>query len=72
MSGFQVGDVVRLKSGGPPMTVTEPRTHSGNVAVNWFPSNEAKPEHSVFPGEALKAVDMEKYKTPSPPKGAGA
>ncbi len=69
MSGFQVGDVVRLKSGGPAMTVTEPRTNSGNVGVSWFPNNEGKPESWTFPVDALKTVDTEKYKPQSPSKG---
>jgi uncharacterized protein YodC (DUF2158 family) len=37
MSGdFAVGDVVRLKSGGPPMTVRNPSNWTDDVVVDWF------------------------------------
>jgi uncharacterized protein YodC (DUF2158 family) len=54
---FQIGDVVRLKSGGPKMTVTSvgPDGH-GKLTVwcVWFPENSAKPEHGAFPAEAVE------------------
>ena len=33
---FKVGDVVMLKSGGFPMTVTRATNHEGTVAAGWF------------------------------------
>jgi uncharacterized protein YodC (DUF2158 family) len=35
---YEVGDVVRLKSGGPKMTVTE--VNRPNVVCSWFDGNE--------------------------------
>lgn len=37
MTGFRIGDVVRLKSGGPPMTVTEtPGPETDTYHCVWF------------------------------------
>lgn len=52
-SSIKVGDVVRLKSGGPAMTVT----HTGNVQeprcnCSWFAGNEAM--SGRFPADALQ------------------
>lgn len=56
---FNIGDTVRLKSGGPLMTVTDVGTNSTTgtpiVWVNWFYDNEVK--QSNFPSEALEADD---------------
>lgn len=57
MSSFQLGDVVRLKSGGPTMTVTEQRSANGKVGVAWFPPGDTKPEAGYFPPESLKVAD---------------
>ena len=55
---FKIGDTVRLKSGGPLMTVTEVRSDSPSsgkpmVWVKWFSDSEAKQDH--FPPDALEA-----------------
>lgn len=52
--GFQEGDVVRLKSGGPDMTVTEKNTH-GELICEWFDDGEAKARR--FSEKALEQVD---------------
>lgn len=46
-SEFKVGDLVRIKSGGPPMTVTSVSKLSGSVSINcvWFDSQDRKREH---------------------------
>ena len=53
MSGFKAGDVVRLKSGGPKMTVEVPNTQFGFVACTWF-SDRNKHESANFSAEALE------------------
>ena len=41
MTQLKPGDIVRLKSGGPPMTVAG-RAPSGNYLCCWFAGNEVK------------------------------
>lgn len=55
MSGaqFQVGDVVRLKSGGPAMTVQR-LEHDDTVSCVWF--LEGKPEERFFVTSTLQKV----------------
>jgi uncharacterized protein YodC (DUF2158 family) len=50
---FETGDVVRLKSGGPPMTITEPPAPdiSGYHCV-WFDEHKVFHSH-YFEGDAL-------------------
>lgn len=51
---FNPGDIVRLKSGGPKMTVTR-LVDSGKVAhTSWFAGS--KHETGAFPVETLLAV----------------
>lgn len=57
---FAIGDTVRLKSGGPTMTVTElgeaddPNRY---VFCTWFKSNnEVAGQH--FPSQALQKADV--------------
>jgi uncharacterized protein YodC (DUF2158 family) len=49
---FKIGDVVRLKSGGPSMTITKlPENNTNSYYATWF-SGE-KYEAHYFPFEAL-------------------
>jgi uncharacterized protein YodC (DUF2158 family) len=57
---FKVGDIVRLKSGGPPMTVVRipaidlPSLPPEDFVCSWF---EGKRHHQKsFPAEALEAA----------------
>ena len=57
---FKVGDVVRLKSGGPEMTVSEcpfktidGETVEGQVDCSWFKENLV---HQVFKADELIKV----------------
>lgn len=59
MSGFNVGDVVRLKSGGPQMTVTVPalKDDPARCYCVWFDTvHKAEPFGSNFKIEALEKV----------------
>jgi len=53
MKGFEIGDVVQLRSGGPRMTVHS-LVSDGDVVCQWFEGNEVHEEH--FPNEVLKKV----------------
>jgi uncharacterized protein YodC (DUF2158 family) len=55
MDAFKVGDTVRLKSGGPTMTVENTGDFHGKPFVNcvWF--EKSKCERGQFPPEALTA-----------------
>lgn len=53
---FKVGDVVKLKSGGPAMTVTgEGSDMNGNPRVNctWFGKDDLE-QNGAFPANALE------------------
>jgi uncharacterized protein YodC (DUF2158 family) len=56
MQSFQIGDVVRLKSGGPLMTVTY-LTDQNKVQCHWFGSLTEKPILEAFPPAALEKLD---------------
>jgi uncharacterized protein YodC (DUF2158 family) len=52
---FKAGDVVKLKSGGPDMTITRVESEGGSrvfVYCTWFTGNKNEKGH--FPPEALK------------------
>jgi uncharacterized protein YodC (DUF2158 family) len=57
MSEFRIGDTVRLKSGGPTMTVTSvlPLGGSRLFECAWFEGEKAHSER--FPAGALEAHD---------------
>lgn len=64
MHEFKVGDIVRLISGGPEMTVAEVKAQNvipsylGRVSCQWFGGK--KLEHGYFPAESLVKVATEK------------
>lgn len=48
---FKKGDIVVLKSGGPQMTVDDPKNYDGTVRCVWFAG--AKRESAGFDPETL-------------------
>jgi uncharacterized protein YodC (DUF2158 family) len=56
--GLRIGDVVRLKSGGPSMTVVAlgGRAEPGVVDCVWFDRGDAR-QLAAFPPLALRPVD---------------
>lgn len=61
---FQVGDIVKLKSGGPEMTVKE--VLNGGYRCQWFAGK--KLEDGYFPAAGLEPASV---KPPIPAPGAG-
>ena len=51
-ASFTAGDVVQLKSGGPPMTVCGKSATTGDVLCIWF--EKTKKHDETFPTEVLK------------------
>jgi uncharacterized protein YodC (DUF2158 family) len=59
---FKPGDVVELKSGGPPMTIERQAPSAGEGwACTWF--DGAKKEGAIFRADALK-----KHESPGGPR----
>jgi len=64
MQEFKVGDIVRLISGGPEMTVAVVKaqhvipSYLGRVSCQWFGGK--KLEQGYFPAESLVKVAAEK------------
>ena len=61
-NAFNIGDIVKLKSGGPDMTVKEVLTNladqfNGSYRCQWFAGK--KLDVGVFPQESLIAVTEE-------------
>ena len=54
---FQVGDVVRLKSGGPLMTVQQ-ATYADNIVCTWFGENNKRMSEGFHP-RTLQSVGPE-------------
>lgn len=54
---FNPGDVVQLKSGGPPMTVDQIDDFQGEIGVKciWFEAKARK--ESVFPPHTLRRYE---------------
>ncbi|HEX5752301.1 MAG TPA: DUF2158 domain-containing protein [Archangium sp.] len=63
---FQVGDVVKLKSGGPEMTVEASLEEYESYRCQWFAGK--KLESGVFPDAGLEPASV---KPPIPAPGAG-
>lgn len=59
MPDFKIGDVVRLKSGGPLMTVTYVGEEEGElIAVCvWFRNRDSDREQDGFPPESLEKIE---------------
>ena len=51
---LEIGDVVRLKSGGPKMTVAKLKDEHGNVYCVWFAGEYDKHHLSYFSSGVLK------------------
>lgn len=66
---FQPGDVVKLKSGGPKMTVGE-YSQMGQVGCQWFVGPETKQEvqHARFDEDQLELCGPEPPKRPTGPR----
>ena len=58
MADVKVGDVVKLKSGSVPMTVTEVDTADDKVQCKWFPDGKHS-EAGWFPSDALEPVNRQ-------------
>ncbi len=69
MSEITAGSVVRLKSGGPKMTVEEVKPWSGKVLAycNWFEGSESK--SNSFPLTSLEIVSKESDSAIYVPRG---
>lgn len=59
MESFNPGQVVRVKSGGPAMTVMHSK-ENGRVACEWF-DKEQKHQEAMFNTTSLKALDTGDY-----------
>ncbi|MBE0422112.1 MAG: YodC family protein [Pseudoalteromonas sp.] len=55
-ANFEVGDIVKIKSGGPEMTVRSvPSQHAAYYICQWFAGK--KLEQGNFPNDSLESVD---------------
>ena len=53
---FKIGDTVKLKSGGPPMTVNSITEETGEIYCQWFTEDEDKVREGYFPPDTLQLV----------------
>ena len=61
MNDFEIGDIVRLKSGGPSMTVKSTGAGSGSlVDCEWFSVSDQKIHQHNFRPEALEQCEASK------------
>ena len=58
---FKVGDVVRLKTGGPEMTVEAADAKDADVICTWL-ADEA-PQHRRFKSLTLRKIEAEPVRT---------
>jgi uncharacterized protein YodC (DUF2158 family) len=56
MDEFKPGKTVRLKSGGPLMTLAIKNTTNGHWNVEWFDEND-QPKHAAYLETSLKLDD---------------
>jgi uncharacterized protein YodC (DUF2158 family) len=61
---FKIGDVVRLNSGGPPMTVTYQNTDKNLLTCSWFDYGHAEVKVEAFPQDALRDAKPENAADP--------
>ena len=54
MEEFKPGDVVRLKSGGPPMTCEKGLNADGVVFCEWFDKNGRYDSRGFFPAVLVR------------------
>ena len=54
---FKIGDIVRLKSGGPDMTVNELPDQYNGYRCQWFAGK--KLERGIFEPDAIQLVPQE-------------
>jgi uncharacterized protein YodC (DUF2158 family) len=54
---FKPGDVVRLKSGGPPKMTVQGDSDAGDVLCQWF--ENGKVEIGTFAPASLEKIEME-------------
>jgi len=57
---FKKGDIVQLKSGGPAMTVEDPKNYAGDVDCVWFAG--ARRSRAPFDPESLISYEEPKKK----------
>lgn len=66
---FKIGDVVKLKGGGPLMTVTGTSVGADRPTLftcNWF-DKENREQGSAYPADALVEAGTRKPVLPGPP-----
>ncbi|MBZ6383081.1 MULTISPECIES: YodC family protein [Sphingomonas] len=61
MSEYNVGDCVRLKSGGPEMTIWGKDAGSGELLCQWF--EESKLHNFIFRPDVLYSIDDRRDRT---------
>lgn len=66
---FKVGDIVKLKSSGPKMTVSGYNT-VGSVICRWFAGTESKTD--TFPDASLEPVGADPSGTKRPSRQTGS